>query len=95
VIAVCTVNAHARTTSRSVGPFIEQPNCVTVHQDRILLCSALKINAANDAFGCLIFRSSRLGAGAIGAEAADERTIPEDGMMRGRCIPGRKRQQQK
>lgn len=40
-------------------------------------------------------RSSRLGAGAIGAEAADERTIPEDGMMRGRCIPGRKRQQQK
>ncbi|KAM0910262.1 hypothetical protein ACQ4PT_014257 [Festuca glaucescens] len=39
-------------------------------------------------------RSSRLGAGAIGEEAADERTIPDDGMMRGRCIPGRKRQPQ-
>ncbi|CAM0871780.1 unnamed protein product [Alopecurus aequalis] len=35
-------------------------------------------------------RSSRLGAGAIGEEAAGA----DDGMIRGRCIPGRKRQPQ-
>jgi hypothetical protein len=55
----------------------------------------LKMKADNDVFGCLTFRSSRLGAGAIGEQAADDRTIPDDGMVRGRCIPGRKRQQQK
>uniref|UniRef100_A0ACD5XHK1 Uncharacterized protein n=1 Tax=Avena sativa TaxID=4498 RepID=A0ACD5XHK1_AVESA len=39
-------------------------------------------------------RSSRLGGGAIGDGAADERMGAEEGMMRGRCIPGRKRQPQ-
>ena len=40
------------------------------------------------------FRGSRLGVGAIGEETADERIGGEEGMMRGRCIPGRKRQPQ-
>ncbi|KAI4992993.1 hypothetical protein ZWY2020_007306 [Hordeum vulgare] len=39
-------------------------------------------------------RGSRLGVGGIGEEAADERIGGEEGMMRGRCIPGRKRQPQ-
>ncbi|KAM3230491.1 hypothetical protein ACQJBY_060958 [Aegilops geniculata] len=39
-------------------------------------------------------RGSRLGVGAIGEETADERIGGEEGMMRGRCIPGRKRQPQ-
>uniref|UniRef100_A0A453IS82 Uncharacterized protein n=1 Tax=Aegilops tauschii subsp. strangulata TaxID=200361 RepID=A0A453IS82_AEGTS len=39
-------------------------------------------------------RGSRLGVGAIGEETADERIGGGEGMMRGRCIPGRKRQPQ-
>ncbi|VAH87685.1 unnamed protein product [Triticum turgidum subsp. durum] len=37
---------------------------------------------------------SRLGAGVIGEGTADGRIGGEEGMMRGRCIPGRKRQPQ-
>ncbi|EMS65512.1 hypothetical protein TRIUR3_24591 [Triticum urartu] len=39
-------------------------------------------------------RGSRLGAGVIGEGTADGRIGGEEGMMRGRCIPGRKRQPQ-
>jgi hypothetical protein len=45
--------------------------------------------------GLIWIRGSRLGAGAIGHEAGDEQRMgAEEGMIRGRCIPGRKRQPQ-
>jgi hypothetical protein len=39
---------------------------------------------------CLIFR--RLGVGGIGEDGADEQMEGDGGGVRGRCIPGRKKQ---
>ncbi|GJN30549.1 hypothetical protein PR202_gb18862 [Eleusine coracana subsp. coracana] len=39
------------------------------------------------------FRSSRLGVGSIGEERRDEGMDGDEGIIRGRCIPGRKKQQ--
>ena len=39
---------------------------------------------------CLVFR--RLGVGGIGEDGADEQMEGDGGGIRGRCIPGRKKQ---
>ena len=42
----------------------------------------------------ITFRSSRLGVGPIGEERrTDEQMEGDEGIIRGRCIPGRKKQQ--
>jgi hypothetical protein len=41
----------------------------------------------------LNFRCSRLGVDSIGEERRDEGMEGDEGVIRGRCIPGRKKQQ--